>query len=545
MDDRASPGVSDRTLAAAIGAAVFISGGVLLGIEIVSSRVLAPFFGDSLYVWGAVIGVVLAGLALGYALGGVVADRQPVPALLIGAIMLGAGAVLLIPVVSERVLEWVVRWDPGPRLDPVAAMVILFGPASVLLATVTPIAVRLSAREVGGLGRMTGRLFSISTCGSIAGCFVTAFWLVPDVGVKQLLAYMAVALFVAAAIVALAQRLWVPVGVAAAAAVGSVAAALALAPHVGGTLSGVAAQNWSPIFRAHSKESGAPAAYDGKVVFEKDTEYHHLAVVDSNGIRQLRFDSSFQSAMNLAHPNQTVYPYTDYMQLGLAYDPAARHVLEIGLGGGTIVKELLHDYPPLKLHVVELDPVVVQVARRYFDVPPDGPRLQTTVEDGRRYLAGSKKKWDVIMLDAFYADSIPYDMATLEFLELARSRLAQDGVIVTNMIGIPAGPGSELFRSLVRTYKDVFPSVVVHEVILPGVDYPDSPHNLVLIASRDRAPSEQALIARWARERKDYPNAPDLTQAIKNRLTAPISPAGVPILTDDFAPTDALIAENY
>src|SRR4051794_5546358 len=160
---------AERVRAGAIGAAVFASGAVLLGVEIAASRVLAPFFGNSLFVWGALIGVVLAGLAIGYAIGGALADRLPSPSLLVAVIGLGAASVLAIPLLDDHVLELVVSWDPGVRLDPVVAAVLLFGLPSVVLAMVTPIAVRLRARDLALLGRTAGRLFSISTFGSIAG----------------------------------------------------------------------------------------------------------------------------------------------------------------------------------------------------------------------------------------------------------------------------------------------------------------------------------------------------------------------------------------
>src|SRR6185369_546207 len=194
----------------AVAAAVFLSGAVLLGVEIAASRVLAPTFGSSLYVWGALIGVVLTGLALGYAIGGAVADRWPSPYLLVGAIACGALLVLAIPLVDQWVLERVVSWDPGPRLDPLVAAIALFGPMSVVLASVSPIAVRLAARSLDRLGRTAGRLFSLSTAGSIAGTFATAFWLVPEYGTDQVLAVGAVVLLAAAAVVALLERLWLP-----------------------------------------------------------------------------------------------------------------------------------------------------------------------------------------------------------------------------------------------------------------------------------------------------------------------------------------------
>ena len=191
----------------ALGVAVFLSGAVLLGLEIVASRVLAPAFGSSLYVWGALIGVVLTGLAIGYWAGGTLADRWPTPYLFIGVLALGSVLVLAVPVLDDRVVERVVSWDAGPRLDPLLAATILFGPASVVLASATPIAVRLAARSIDRLGTTAGRLFAISTAGSIVGTFATAFWLVPELGTDQVIASGAVALLAAAAIVALAERL--------------------------------------------------------------------------------------------------------------------------------------------------------------------------------------------------------------------------------------------------------------------------------------------------------------------------------------------------
>ena len=292
------PGVALDGLA--IGTAVFLSGAVLLGVEIAASRVLAPTFGSSLYVWGALIGVVLTGLAVGYWLGGTLADRWPSPYLFVGAIALGAGLVLLIPVVDSWVLEQVVAWDPGPRLDPLVASILLFGPMSVVLASVSPIAVRLAARDIARLGRTAGRLFAISTAGSIAGTFATSFWLVPEYGTDQVLAFGAVVLLTAAAVVSLLQRLWLPGAGLVAAAGAAVLAVGALAPETTGTvLAGSAARNWSPLYRereVHTPRKLDPAEIglggEGFTIREaRDTRYHRLLVVEDDESRYLRFDS--------------------------------------------------------------------------------------------------------------------------------------------------------------------------------------------------------------------------------------------------------------
>ncbi|MGZ8782621.1 MAG: fused MFS/spermidine synthase, partial [Gaiellaceae bacterium] len=214
----------------AIAVAVFLAGGALLGLEIAASRVLAPYFGNSLYVWGALIGIVLAGLSTGYWVGGAIADRWPTPRLLVA--MLGAASllVLAIPFVDGWILDRLVDWDPGPRLNPLLATTFLFGAQSVILGTVSPIAVRLKAHALDRLGRTAGRLFAISTAGSIAGTFATSFWLIPELGTDQVLASAAVALLLAAAAVALVERLVIAFALALVVAGASVGAVVSLAP---------------------------------------------------------------------------------------------------------------------------------------------------------------------------------------------------------------------------------------------------------------------------------------------------------------------------
>lgn len=521
---------------------MFVSGAVLLGVEIAASRVLAPFFGNSLFVWGALIGVVLTGLAVGYWAGGALADRLPAPWLLLAVAGLGAALVLAIPLVDETVLEAVVSWDPGPRLNPLLAAVALFGPASVVLAAVTPIAVRLLARSVASVGRTAGRLFAVSTAGSIAGTFATAFFLIPEYGTDQLLGVAATALFACVALVALAERLPVAVALGSAGAIGAAVASMSLAPDAAGTLEGASARNWSPVYRLRQANSADSPDFAGEgldVVFARDTQYHRLAVVDDDDSRYLRFDSSYQSGMWLGRPFATRFAYTDYFHLGLAYHPSAQDVLFVGLGGASAPKRMWRDFPALRVHAVELDPVVVDVAYRFFSLPRR-PRLTVDVADGRRFLERDDRRWGVIGIDAYFADSIPFHLATREFVELVRERLEPGGVVVTNVIGALGGPQSRLLRALVRTYRSVFPTVLVHPVG-EGAAGDESVRNIMLVATEGAAPQKQFLLERWRTIRERTPRAPELDAAIGNRYDGEIRTADVPVLTDDYAPTDALL----
>ena len=340
-----------RVEAIAFSTAVFLSGAALLGVEIAASRVLAPTFGSSLYVWGALIGVVLTGLSIGYWAGGALADRWPSPYLFVGAIALGAALVLAIPLVDEWVLEQVVTWDPGLALNPLVAAIILFGPMSVVLASVSPIAVRLAARSLDRLGRTAGRLFSISTAGSIAGTFVTAFWLVPEYGTDQVLAMGAVVLLPPPPSSRCSRGSGCLGGGSVAAAGAALIAVGALAPDKTGTvLQGAAARNWSPLYREREtqtpRSSTRPRSAPRPPVHgprRRDTRYHRLFVVDDESSRYLRFDSSFQSGMYLDDPFRTRFSYSDYLHLGLAYNPSAKKVLVVGLGGGSVQKRMWRD----------------------------------------------------------------------------------------------------------------------------------------------------------------------------------------------------------
>ena len=534
----------ERRSAVAISVAGFLAGAALLGLEIAASRVLAPYFGNSLYVWGALIGIVLAGLSTGYWVGGVVADRYPTPRLLVGILAAASVLVLAIPFVDGWVLDRLVEWDPGPRLNPLLATIFLFGAQSVILGTASPIAVRLLGRSVDRLGRTAGRLFAVSTAGSIAGTFATSFWLIPELGTDQVLASAAVGLMLVAAAVALVERLAVAGLLTLVLAGASVGAVVSLAPESGRTVAASQLRNWSPVYRQQRDEERLGSIEETQtgytILHTEDSQYHRIAVVEDDDSRYLRFDSSFQSGMYKDDPFRTRFEYADYLQLPLAYRPSTRRILYVGLGGGSAPKRTWRDFPATRLDVVELDPAVVDVAYRYFEVPRD-PRLRIEVEDGRRFLAANEGPWDAIVIDAFYSDSIPFHLATREFLELARSRLTLGGVVATNIIGAVRGSSSRLFRSMLRTYRAVFPTVAIHPVL--GRDDRDltAVRNVILVAGEGAAPSKEFLQERWRELRRRAPGAPDLTTPIRDRLDADVRTEDVPVLTDDYAPTDALL----
>jgi spermidine synthase len=150
----------------------------------------------------------------------------------------------------------------------------------------------------------------------------------------------------------------------------------------------------------------------------------------------------------------------------------------------------------------------------------------------------------MIVLDAFYADSIPFHLATREFLQLLRTRLAPDGVVVVNVIGAATGDDSKLLRSITKTYRSAFPTVVLHPVYDgPNDRDPAAKRNVILVATDRAAPATPFLQARWREIRAGSRGAPDLSRALRDRWEREVPLDDVPVLTDDYAPTDALLME--
>ena len=467
----------------AIGTAVFIAGGVLLGLEIASSRVLAPLFGNSLYVWGSLIGIVLAGLSTGYWIGGIVADRYRNPRLLVGLLGGGALLVLAIPFVDGWILDRVVEWDPGPRLNPVIATILLFGLPSVVLGSVSPVAVRLKARSIENLGRTAGRLFAISTAGSIAGTFLTSFWLIPELGTDQVLASAAIALVLAAAAVALVERLVAAFALALIVAGASVVAVVSLAPDKGGTVAASQLQNWSPVYRQRSvddRSGGIEESQTGyKIVETADSQYHRIAVVDDDTSRYLRFDSSFQSGMFLNDPYRTRFIYSDYLQLPFAYRAQTRRMLYIGLGGGSAPKRTWRDFPGCESKS--------QSSTRRSSTSPTSTSSCPVTPAGRRgrgrpslrvrtrgSLGCDRRRRVLRRRDPVPPRDPGVPRARAVAADPRRARGHEHHRAVR-------GPDSRLFRSMLRTYRAVFPTVAIHPVVEAGNDI-ESVRNIIVVA---------------------------------------------------------------
>ncbi len=290
---------------------------------------------------------------------------------------------------------------------------------------------------------------------------------------------------------------------------------------------------------AGSLGAGLPGAGGFRILFEADSVYHHIVVAEDAAARYLRFDRSIQSGMSLRDPFDSPFLYPAYAHLGLIFRPQARRVLVVGLGGGSIPKRYWRDYPEMTVTVVELDPMVVRVAGEFFDVRHD-PRLRIVVQDGRLFLRRSAQRYDLIILDAYFAESIPFHLTTKEFLLLVRSRLAPGGAVVSNIIGSLEGQRSKLFRAMYRTFGEVFPGLYPFPTAFRPYRDPEGIRNIILIATDARGVPREEILRR-ARALAPRVTYRDFLRYAGDYYEAPIAVGDVPLLTDDFAPVDTLV----
>jgi spermidine synthase len=460
-------------------AIAFLAGWAIMQIEILGGRVLAPFFGYSIYQWGALIGVVMAALAAGYALGGRMGDRPGARRFLLGALAVSAAYIALIPLLADALLP--LFRALGPAWGAVIASVALLGVPSLLLATTSPIVIKLTASE--RIAGSAGRVYAVSTVGSIAGTFFTAFLVIPEVGTR--LGHYLCAGLVAIALVALfvETRTWR--GVAA-----TVVAFAILYP-------------WPPALPAH-------------VILRTESIHNIIEVHDHPNVRALYLNYTTGVQTLEVKGELLTGEYFDLFLLG-PHLQGGRKVLMLGVAGGVALKQIARVFPDADITGVDLDPAVLRVARDYFGLR-DYPRIRLVAEDARWFLTRSGERYDVIAVDLYVTGTIPFFTATTEFFALAKERLADNGMLLINVLS--RRRGEEHIAPFVKTLESVFPSV-----------YAASFGNYLLIATRQ--PTEfAALKARLDAEPAD-PNLAHVLSRVRATFRPAKAGAGVRAFTDD------------
>jgi spermidine synthase len=447
---------------------VFVSGMASLAVEFGASRLLAPYFGTSLYVWGVLIGLVLVYLSAGYVIGGRLADRYPRADVLYQVTAWAGAWIGLIPLVSYPILlasqQGFKELSVGLVAGTLLAVVLLFAAPVILLGCVSPFAIRLLLTSVETGGNTAGRVYALSTAGSILGTFLPVFWFIPTYGTRPTLVGFGLALVVISVV-----GLW---------------------PHRKLYALFVLAVILAWIFLP----AGIKPPQVGTLVYEKESAYNYIQVVREGTKTELILNEG--EAIHSIYDSQSLVtggPW-DYMLIADSFRPAQpsepepKSVAILGLAGGTAARQYRSAFGSgVDLTGVEIDPEILNVANTYFHLGESG--VHPVVADARYWLDTHAGKYDVIALDAYQQPYIPFHLTTREFFSGVRSHLSPGGVVVAN-VGRTA-TDYRLVDAIASTMSAVFPSVFLIDVpeftntMVYGSTQPttlaDVEHNLGLI----------------------------------------------------------------
>lgn len=480
---------------------VFTVGAGTLGAEIAAARLLAPWFGASTIVWANTIAIVLVALSVGYALGGRMADRDPHPSGLAKIVMVASALLAVVPFVSGPFLREAVKavdqLSAATFVGSLVGVGVLLAIPLLLLGMVSPYAVRLRVDSIEGAGHTAGRLYAISTVGSLVGTFLAALLLIPVVGTRRTFLIFAAAMALSA-LPHLARRWWP------AAAVPVLILGLIALPT--GTV----------------KSADTEGA---RVIWERETEYQYARVIqEADGTRYLELNEghAVHSAYRPGHWLTGNY-WDEMLALSYAGGRAPDSVAILGSAAGTTARQLGHYLPATRVDAVEIDGELTKVGRELFDL--HGPNLHTHTADARPWLEETDRRFDVIMLDCYRQPYIPFYLTTREFFALAKQHLDPGGVLVINSAH-PEGSDT-LEKVLTATLRTSFGDHVWRDA--------SQPTNSQLVATTGPDPAEGLRAA--------LPGLPADLSPVVAATAARIEPGldGGRVYTDDVAPVEWLV----
>ncbi len=469
-------------------------------LELTGSRVLAPYLGTSLITWTSLIGIILGSLSLGYYFGGQISDKKANYQTFSYILLLSAIFISLTALIKEPFLNFLQTSFSDIRISTILATIFLFSPASIMMGMVSPYAVKLKMNNLAECGSTVGKLYAISTVGSIFGTFMAGFLLIPMFGNTKLLIIISISMILASVIAYSGKKKL------------QILVASMLVLQMGWTV---------------TKEETLAASG----IIDIDTQYSRVLIYNSvdretgKATKLLTMGKTSHSAMFLEDDN-LVFEYTKFYKLASHFKPDFKKSLIIGAGAYSFPKFYIQNYPNATLDVVEIDPQLTELAKANFRLK-ENPNLTIHHEDGRTFLNKNENKYDVIFLDAFGTFySIPYQLTTLEVVEKIHNSLEEDGVVLMNIIGSIEGKNSEFIQAELKTYKQIFPQVY----ILP-VNYPEDA----------QIAQNHIIVALKSTEKAQFENTdPQLNLYLKHRWQKEI-PLDKPVLTDDHAPVDQYV----
>ena len=501
---------------------VFISGAAVLIIEIAAFRIIAPYFGNTLFTTSSIIGVILGGLSLGYYLGGFLADKRPNFSTFFFLIFVAGIFSLLIQIFLKTILPSA-GYGLSIKWGPLIVSSILFLPPALILGTISPFAIKLKTIELKEVGKVSGRVFFWSTLGSIAGSFLAGFLLIPNFGISKIIISVGFLLAVMGLL-----GIWFsennnskiffkkPVFFFLLIIVLAISLAFSLIT----------------IF-LHKPES---------IIFQKEGLYSQITVEErlsqDKKVKDLRLDRYRHGSVFL-ESDELPSACAKYYVVYEIVNPQAEKALILGGGTYSIPRRLLLDENNIKrVDVVEIEPMLYHLASQYFRLQED-PRLFNHIADGRRFLKEVNENYDLIFADAYDAGGfIPVHLTTKEFFSLAKSKLSENGLFLMNVVGTLEEINNLLLLSEIKTFKLVFKNSYLFAVNSPREK---EIQNFILLGLKNDSQKIDFESKEISENKNEViRNLPEKFVDIKD-----LNLDSAFVFTDDFAPIEYLTNKIY
>ncbi|MBL7934727.1 MAG: fused MFS/spermidine synthase [Bacteroidia bacterium] len=380
----------------------FIEGASVMAAEICGAKILAPFFGSSLYVWSAVMAITLGGLASGYFIGGQLSKRKNKEQLLLYVLIAAVCSLCLMPFLTSVFLILASALSLIPAV--IISVLFLLFPTMLCMGATSPLIISILTQEANNSGENSGRIYAVSTLGGILATFLCGFYLIPNLGVQFSLIVFAIALSLACLFLILKKK--------------SKLSAFILLSVISIALYGFvnSKTNRYTIYKSEG--------ILGKLEIRDEPSVSNDSVI----IRKLLINNTIQTEMNL-QTRQSVSEYVKLIEKNLLYFQKGK-VLILGLGGGVVANMLAsHNY---KVTAVEFDKRIIEMSRQFFFL---NDSVKTVCNDARYYLNNSLDKFDLVLFDVFKAEEQPTHVITKESLAKLKSMLNTNAQVLINTHG--------------------------------------------------------------------------------------------------------------
>ena len=430
----------------------FIEGGAVMFTELISAKLVAPYFGTSLYVWASVLGITLGSLAIGYYSGGYLSNKVKSKLLLFWVMLIAGCFVSLMPFSGVWIMKHTI--DMSIQAGVTVSMLVFLFPPLVLFGMMSPIIINMLTEHVDDSGKTSGLVYSVSTVGGILFTYLTGFYILPNFGITTPSVILGVILFAIPFLVLIAKNKFVAFG--------------------------FIIFLFVPFTNLKSEKADVPGF---RVLYENEGVFGQVKVMDQDFYtltrgfkrgRGLMVNNTCQTILDVQYPDYSLWDYAFFFPNAASIYPKGSDALILGLGGGTLLKQ--YDRLGFNTDVIELDQRVKDVSIKYFNVDPNA---NIKIDDARHGLRTLTKKYDIITFDLFLSESPPSHILTMEAFKEVQASLKPGGMLMINFFGFISGDLGKASRSVYKTLVES--GFKTNMCVTPSND--EMGRNLIFLAS--------------------------------------------------------------